>query len=96
MSGVIIVCCASLALSPTLAHTLSLSFPPQASKANAAHEDPISRKSASYASSKEVCKFIMELGISKVHNPVTISLHLGNKSILVYIQSPHTPLLLHA
>ena len=83
MSGVIIVYCASLSLS--LSHSLSLSLfslssslPPslstQASKADAAHKDPISRKSASYASSKEVCKFIMELGISKVHvtsNPVT-------------------------
>ena len=57
----------SLSLSLPLSHTLSLSFPPQASKADAAHKDPISRKSASYASSKEVCKFIMELGISKVH-----------------------------
>ena len=63
----------SLSLSHTHAHTLMYTYThnshthTQASKASDAHKDPLSRKSASYASSKEVCKFIMELGISKVH-----------------------------
>lgn len=39
---------------------------PQAFKAEATHKDPISRKSASYSSAQDVCKFITELGISKV------------------------------
>ena len=40
---------------------------PQAVKAELDHpRDPASRKSASFSSGKEVCKFITELGISKV------------------------------
>ncbi|XP_064382241.1 DNA-directed RNA polymerase III subunit RPC6-like isoform X2 [Halichondria panicea] len=38
----------------------------KAFKAQSDHKDPISRKSASYSTTAEVCKFITELGISKV------------------------------
>lgn len=38
----------------------------QAFKADRNHDDPISKRDASYASPKEVWKFISDLGISRV------------------------------
>ena len=38
----------------------------KAFKAQATHKDPIARRTAALASSNEVCRFITELGISKV------------------------------
>ncbi|CAI8049105.1 DNA-directed RNA polymerase III subunit RPC6, partial [Geodia barretti] len=45
---------------------LSLSPSLKSFKAQSSNSDPLSKKSASYASPQEVCKFITELGISRV------------------------------
>ena len=53
-----------LSILSLLPHLSILSL--QAFKAHATYTDPISRAAASLCSTKEVCKFITELGISKV------------------------------
>ena len=40
----------------------------KAFKSQATHKDPIARRTAALASSEEVCRFITELGISKVRH----------------------------
>ena len=53
---------------------LSLSPSLKSFKAQSSNSDPLSKKSASYASPQEVCKFITELGISRVSCHYIISL----------------------
>ncbi len=63
----------TIMLSVSISSVSVISSSPQAFKAKSDHKDPVSRKSASYASPQEVCTFITELGISKVLYMVLIS-----------------------